>query len=191
MKKTWDGQVLLIKNFLSIAECDVLNSWCKEAILGGQFADGITGDWVNKNFSTTDRRLTNRMNTNIEYCSLIYETQQKIRSSITSLKDAPVINDHGKDGVVVSVTYNGGDVYLHKDPSVGEGLSGIRCNILSSKPESGGLIHVANATYDINQGDLMAYAVTDLFHKVEPCFGTIPRILFMFGFCLPTSKSIV
>jgi hypothetical protein len=84
--------------------------------------------------------------------------------------------------VVVSVTYNEGDVYKHKDPSVGEGVVGLRCNILASKAESGGTIHVEDKTYDLNEGDMMCYLVTELYHSVEVCHGDNPRTLFMFGF---------
>lgn len=191
MEKIWDGQVLIVRNFISPEECGVLNDWCQEAVRGNQFVDGITGDWVNKNFERTKTRLTNRMSENIEYCQLVYDIQQKIRDNFEIASTADVIKNHGKDGVVVSVTFNDGDVYKHKDPSVGEGLSGARFNILSSKSESGGVIHVEDKTYELDEGDMMAYLVTDLFHSVEKCNGNKPRTLFMFGFCVPEGSSLL
>jgi hypothetical protein len=187
----YDGQVLLVRNFITQEECNLLNCWIDQAIQENQFCDGITGNWEAKQFETTKKRYTNRMSTKINYCQLVYDIQNRIRNTFEVVKNCKVIPDHGKDGVVVSVTFNEGDVYRHKDPSVGEGMSGARFNILTSKAEKGGLIHVEDKTYDLNAGDLMAYLVTDLFHSVDQCSGNSPRTLFMFGFCVPKGINLV
>ena len=182
MANNFDGQVLLVPNFLSAEEVQVLKDWANQAVVDGQFVDGITGDWDNKEFSRTNKRLTNRMSQNINYPELVKTLQDRIRQTVSLTAEAPVIEGHGKDGVVVSVTYNDGDVYKHKDPGVGEGVVGLRCNILASKAESGGIVHVEDKTYDLNEGDMMCYLVTELYHSVEVCHGDNPRTLFMFGF---------
>jgi hypothetical protein len=182
MANNFDGQVLLVPNFLSPEEIQALKDWTNQAVVDGQFVDGITGDWDKKEFSRTSKRLTNRMSHKIHYPELVKTLQDRIRQTVPLTAEAPVIENHGKDGVVVSVTYNDGDVYKHKDPSVGEGVVGLRCNILASKAESGGTIHVEDKTYDLNEGDMMCYLVTERYHSVEVCGGDIPRTLFMFGF---------
>jgi len=179
-----DENVIVIRNFLSVEEVQILKDWQVKAVEEGQFVDGITGDWDKKTFSTTKTRLTNRMSKNINYPDLVKTLQDRIRQTFPILSDVPLIEGHGKDGVVVSVTYNDGDVYKHKDPSVGEGVVGLRCNILASKAESGGTIHVEDKTYDLNEGDMMCYLVTELYHSVEVCHGNNPRTLFMFGFAV-------
>jgi len=182
MANNFDGKVLLVPNFLIAEEIQILKDWTNKAVEEGQFVDGITGDWDKKEFSTTKLRLTNRMSQNINYPDLVKALQDRIRQTIPLTANAPVIDGHGKDGVVVSVTYNDGDVYKHKDPSVGEGVVGLRCNILASKAESGGSIHVEDKTYNLNEGDMMCYLVTELYHSVDVCHGNNPRTLFMFGF---------
>lgn len=182
MANNFDGQVLLVPNFITAEEIQALKDWTNQAVVDGQFVDGITGDWDNKEFSRTKKRLTNRMSQNINYPELVKTLQDRIRQSIPLTAEAPVIENHGKDGVVVSVTYNDGDVYKHKDPGVGEGVVGLRCNILASKADSGGTVHVEDKTYDLNEGDMMCYLVTELYHSVEVCNGDNPRTLFMFGF---------
>jgi len=177
-----DENVIVIRNFASAEEVQILKDWQLNAVEEGQFVDGVTGNWDTKEFSRTKKRLTNRMSQNIVYPELIKTLQDRIRQTFPILSEAPVIRGHGKDGVVVSVTYNDGDVYKHKDPSVGEGVVGLRCNILSSKAESGGTIHVEDKTYDLNEGDMMCYLVTELYHSVDICHGDNPRTLFMFGF---------
>lgn len=179
-----DRNVIIIRNFATPEEVQILKDWSRQAVIDGQFVDGITGNWDKKEFSTTKKRLTNRMSKNINYPDLVRTLQDRIRATFPVLLDAPVIDGHGRDGVVVSITYNDGDVYKHKDPSVGEGVVGLRCNILASKAQSGGAIHVEDKTYDLNEGDLMAYLVSEYYHSVETCSGNNPRILFMFGFCI-------
>ncbi len=191
MKIEYDGQVLVIRNYATKEECDLLTRWTLQAVEDGQFVDGVSGNWDTKEFTRVKTRFTNRMSDRINYCDTIYSIQKRLRNDFEKISSAPVIEGHGKDGVVVSVTYNDGDVYKHKDPSVGEGLSGARFNILSSVPEDGGLIHVEDKTYQMNPGDLMAYLVTDLYHSVERCYGESPRILFMFGFCVPEGSKLV
>jgi hypothetical protein len=182
MANNFDGQVLLVRNFLSPEEIQVLKDWTNQAVIDCQFVDGITGDWDKKEFDRTKKRLTNRMSQHINYPELVKTLQDRIRQTVPLALEAPVIEGHGKDGVVVSITYNDGDVYKHKDPSVGEGVVGLRCNILASKAQSGGAIHVEDKTYNLNEGDMMCYLVTELYHSVEVCHGDNPRTLFMFGF---------
>jgi hypothetical protein len=182
MANNFDGQVLLVPNFINAEEIQVLKNWTNQAVIDGQFVDGITGDWNKKEFDRTKKRLTNRMSHNINYPELVKTLQERIRQVVPLTAEAPVIEGHGKNGVVVSVTYNDGDVYKHKDPSVGEGVVGLRCNILASKAQNGGTIHVEDKTYNLNEGDMMCYLVTELYHSVEVCNGDNPRTLFMFGF---------
>lgn len=182
MADNFDGQVLLVRNFASPEEVQALKDWANQAVVDGQFVDGITGEWGNKEYSRTNKRLTNRMSVNINYPELVRTLQDRIRQTVPLTAEAPVIEGHGKDGVVVSVTYNDGDVYKHKDPGVGEDVVGLRCNILASKAESGGIVHVEDKTYNLNEGDMMCYLVTELHHSVEVCHGENPRTLFMFGF---------
>ena len=177
-----DENVIIIRNFASQEEIQILKNWSNQAVIDEQFVDGITGNWDKKEFDRTKKRLTNRMSQNINYPDIVKTLQERIRQTIQLTANAPVIENHGKDGVVVSITYNDGDVYKHKDPSVGEGVVGLRCNILASKAESGGTIHVENKTYDLNEGDMMCYLVTELYHSVDVCHGNYPRTLFMFGF---------
>jgi hypothetical protein len=177
-----DENVIVIRNFASSEEVQILKNWQIKAVEEGQFVDGITGDWDAKEFSRTKKRLTNRMSKNINYPDLVQTLQDRICQTFPILSNVPLIEVHGKDGVVVSVTYNDGDVYKHKDPSVGEGVAGLRCNILASKAQNGGTIHVEDKNYDLNEGDMMCYLVTELYHSVEVCNGDNPRALFMFGF---------
>lgn len=93
----------------------------------------------------------------------------------------PLIYGHGSDGVVVSVTFPGGDVYEHKDPRSLEGLSTFRCNILTQSAESGGKLYINGIFREINVGDLHCYYASEESHYVTEVQGNSPRILWMFG----------
>jgi len=178
-KPTFDGTVCLIRGYADQATCEQLTAWAQSA-RRAQFVPGISRDRDGRIHRVTTR-LTNRMSHYIQYPKLVYDLQRRIRDDFR-LATAPWIHGHGRDGVVVSITDDGGDVYAHRDPPVARGFSALRCNILASQAESGGLVHVANGTYELAAGDLMAYLVTDHTHSVDQCFGSLPRIMFMFGF---------
>lgn len=178
MEVKFDGKVLIIDSFLSNEECQELKSWAIKS--QSQFVQGISRN-SNGEIIRTDTRLTNRMSENIEYPELVYNIQSRLRI-LFGLEEAGLIEGHGKDGVVVSITKNGGDVYKHKDPNMNLSLSCLRLNVLVSKSETGGIIHVNDKTYNPNVGDLMCYLVSEYEHMVETCNGNELRIMFMFGF---------
>ena len=47
-----DENVIVIKNFASAEEVQILKDWQLKAVEDGQFVDGITGSWDTKEFST-------------------------------------------------------------------------------------------------------------------------------------------
>jgi hypothetical protein len=187
-----EKHVLLVRSFIAPEECSILTDWAV-ASADTQFVDGVSGNWETKEFIQVITRKTNRMSRNIQYPDLVYTIQNRLREAFPLIKEAEVIEGHGKDGVVVSITYDGGDVYRHKDPATdwqAPGTVALRFNILVSAAESGGLIHVEDATYKLQAGDLMAYSVSENYHHVETCFGSTPRIMFMFGFCVPRGSEL-
>ena len=175
----FDGIVCLIRGFVDGGICQKLTAWA-QAVRLEQFVPGITRDEYG-NIHRVTTRVTNRMSECVHYPDLVYELQGRIRNDFR-LGAAVLIPGHGRDGVVVSIIDHSGDVYAHRDPAVTPGFSALRCNILASQAESGGLIHVGDRTYELAAGDLMAYLVTDHTHSVDVCLGRVPRIMFMFGF---------
>lgn len=167
------------RNYITPELADKLASWCLENIY--QFVDGVD---ISQGIGTRIKsRLTTRMNKDVAYSDDFFVLQKRIEDEL-GLAKFPKIDGHGKNGIVVSVTYNNGDVYEHRDPAVGDGLEGLRFNVLVSQPDSGGIIHVGSNQYQLNKADAMAYLVTKHRHSVETCLGN-PRILIMFGWKVP------
>ena len=182
-------KVTVVKNYLDVASCEELNRWVLEAISQGKIGTGITipegGHWTTSERIEAPQRYTSRMySDNYEYPSLVGAIFARIKEEL-KLKNAAVSSNGGKNGVVVSCTYPGGDVHKHKDPKEGAGVSLLRVNILSKSAQSGGAIHVEDSVFNLQQGDMMTYLVDEYEHYVEPVGGDDPRIMWMFGLLIP------
>jgi hypothetical protein len=210
MESNFDGKVLIVRNFMSQEDCSILNDWTTQAIKEGQFSELVrksdAGKWPTKQDT---KRLTNRTNGNISYPKLVYDIQEKIIKNVPLVSDAVLWEgvknqntfgkkirgaagrSEGKDGIMVTVTYDQGEVHSHKDFMEGhsnESYEGLRCNILTSKSASGGLVISDGSPYDLNVGDMMCFLATKYEHSVEKCIGDIPRILFIYGFILNSGE---
>lgn len=172
----------IYRNYLDKETCDFLSNWCLSN--KDQFVKGISKN-NNGEVEFVDFRHTNRMSTYINYHEKFYEIQEKIAKEF-NFSQFGKVEDHGKDGIVISITYDGGDVYEHIDPSVGEGFHALRFNILLSEPISGGTIYVKDEPFDLKTGDAMCYLVSKHKHRVEKCYGN-PRIMIMYGWRVPAS----
>jgi len=182
-------KVAVVKNYLDKESCEQLNQWVLDAIAQNKIGLGITipkeGHYSSSERITSEKRYTSRMySDNYEYPELVTSIFDRIKTEL-NLKNAIVSTNGGKDGVVVSCTYPDGDVYLHKDPKEGPGVSLLRVNILSKAAQVGGTIHVEDAIFNLEQGDMMAYLVDEYEHFVEPVQGEAPRIMWMFGMLIP------
>lgn len=180
--------VNVIRNYLPHDKCDQLNNWVYDAIETKKMDFGITtsGDYKDHHRETAPLRYTSRMyGDRYEYPQLVRDIHAQIEQDFNLQQWHFPQHSHGKDGVVVSATLPGGDVYLHKDPMATDTLDTLRCNILTSETE-GGLIWVAGEPYQLQKGDMMQYIVSRHEHRVETVVG-VPgdlRIMWMFGWCV-------
>ena len=177
--------VNVVRNYLPIAKCDELNEWIHDAIDTKKIDHGITtsGDYRDHHREVAPLRYTSRMYADrFEYPQLVRDIHAQIENEFNLSKWHEPMHTHGRDGVVVSATLPGGDVYLHLDPVNDFGKEVLRCNILTSETE-GGLIWVNDETYTLKKGDMMQYLVSRHEHKVEPVVGNEGdlRIMWMFG----------
>ena len=171
------ARVEVVKNFASPTECAELNDF---------IAQGTASKWLDAGLSRGkfgyEKRLTNRMyggrGPNPELAS---QLRQRICEH-WGLQSASVAHTSGgNDGIVVSSTLRGGDVYPHVDPARARPLSTLRCNLLSSSADNGCHLYVNNRRIEFDEGDLVCYLVSDWTHYVTENLGTKPRNLWMFG----------
>ena len=167
-------------NFATQEEIKLLNGWAKLGVKNKWLDRGI-----NTGFEPTKARLTSRLYAHrFNYPQEILELAGKIRSYI-GINNYPIIKEHGRDGIVVSYTPQGGDVFKHTDPKGNEGLATLRCNILTQKADAGGMLYVGGQQINIEVGDLHCYLVSEHEHWVTEVKGETPRIMWMFGAHVP------
>ena len=169
----------ITSNFITPEECSLLNSWVYE---------GVDKKWLDKGMCTgrvTNKRLTSRMyGGRFEYPQEILNLAKRIRSFV-GIDKYPIIDGHGRNGVVVSYTKPGGDVYKHQDPKSKINFSALRCNIMTQAAEEGADLFVGGKKIDIKAGDLHCYLASNFEHYVTEVKGNTPRILWMFGAYVP------
>jgi hypothetical protein len=167
-------------NFITPEECSLLNNWVYE---------GVDKKWLDNGISTggivTNKRFTTRFyGDRFEYPKEIMDIAEKIRN-FAGVSKHEIINGHGKNGIVVSYTKPGGDLYAHKDGKSELNFSALRCNIMTQAAEEGADLFVNGNKIDIKAGDLHCYLASDFEHYVTEVKGNTPRILWMFGAYVP------
>jgi hypothetical protein len=164
----------ITRNFITPSECVLLNAWVYEGVNKGWLDIGLCKGKV------TNKRLTSRFyGDRFEYPQEIMDIAKKVRSFV-GVSNYPIINDHGKNGIVVSCTKPGGDVYKHQDPKE-RGMSALRCNVITQDADDGAELFIDDNKVDIKAGDLHCYLASDFEHYVTEVKGNTPRILWMFG----------
>jgi hypothetical protein len=170
--------VLVFKNFLSNDECNKLNQWVDLGVQNKWLDKGVNrgSDWVYESRLTT-RPYAKRFDYSVD----VYDVQDKI-SKFLDIMDLPKsVIGGGKNGIVVSCTFDGGDVYEHIDPKEGN-LEVLRCNVLTRAADDGGKLYVGGNEIVVNTGDLHCYLPSTVKHYVTEVKGQTSRVLWMFGY---------
>jgi hypothetical protein len=169
------------KNFITTEECTALNAWVDEGVERRWLDVGIDG----RDFKYA-RRVTSRLYPErFEYPEFVRELSNRVRI-FCGVSSYGVIEGHGRDGVVVSCTFPGGDVYPHIDPSGPDGLATLRCNIMTRAADVGCVLYVGGQVVDIEVGELHCYLVSEHKHFVTPVEGNTNRVMWMFGAHVPS-----
>lgn len=92
-----------------------------------------------------------------------------------------------KDGMVASCAYPGDTCFSHVDPVWVTGHTTVHCNVIVSAPESGGDAVISGAHFTMPERDLLCYPVSALPHETTRVGGSRPRLMWVFGFCVPNT----
>ena len=170
--------VEITRNFLSPAECAELNAWVDLGVANKWLDAGVDrgSDW-----SYTNRLSTRRYGDRFVYPPLVEQIARRI-AELKGLQFEPrATNGGGRNGVVVSCTLPGGDVYEHTDPMEQGGRDVLRCNVMTRAADAGGELHVTGEQIDVAVGDLHCYVASKEPHFVTEVQGETSRVLWMFG----------
>jgi len=170
--------VVVIKRFASPELCAQLNDWVDLGVENRWLDQGISSG---SGWSYAKRFTTRNYGDRFEYPTPVHDTFKQITETL-KLQDLPKsVAGAGRDGVVVSCTFPGGDVYLHQDPKEPNGEV-LRCNIMTRSADAGGKLYVGDAHIDIEVGDLHCYLASAIPHCVTTVEGDTSRVLWMFGY---------
>ena len=171
--------VAIFSGFLSSDICRKMNEWVKVAVKNKWMDVGLdlsVGGWEYK------KRLTSRKYYDrFEYPQVVYDVSERITKFLGLQNYPKSIVGGGRNGIVVSFTKPGGDVYLHQDPMENE-VHVLRCNIMTSSASSGDELYVGGEKINIKTGDLHCYLPSDVEHYVTENTGECARIMWMFGY---------
>ena len=172
-----DSNPHIIKNFLEQKHIDELNDWTLCNYKNSFFKD--------TNMSKNCNRVTTRYSKEYEftYPEIVF----KIRNNIIHALNINNINYRVPSfpyGVVNGIGFDGSDIYDHIDPVWYDGTFTFHCNIITMKPECGGILKIGSNTYDPEIGDLVCYKVSEVTHSVSEMKGNTPRNLWVFGFSI-------
>ncbi len=179
-------RIEIVKNFIDRDLCEQMNAWVDLGVQNKWLDKGIGGT-PGIGFHTVDKRVTSRIySERYVYPDFILDLSQKVRK-FCGIDEYSLITGHGRDGIVVSCTFPGGDVYRHRDPysMTPPPLSTLRCNIMTRDSDSSGKLFVGDTPVDIEVGDLHCYLASDFDHYVTTVEGNTSRVLWMFGAHVP------
>ena len=170
--------IFIKQKFLSQPEIDGLNAFADDGVERKFLGPGL--DRGSFNYS---KRYTSRFyGDTFDYSPIVYVIYSKITDLLSLHHLNRSARGGGKNGVVVSCTFDGGDVYEHMDPKEDHGFDVLRCNIMTRKPVEGGVLFVGGKQIELEEGDLHCYLASDVKHYVTTVSGPRSRVLWMFGY---------
>jgi hypothetical protein len=185
------------KDFISLEERDVLNDWTLSNYKSDCFMDPqmdskkipntkLTTRFASPLFVNNGTKLI-LSNSDFLYPELVYKLQRKI--ILTFEFEDYGFSPVGKDGIITEIGFEPGTVHPHTDPVWFPDTHTVHFNLITQKPESGGVTHINNEPWDINDTDLLTYIVSDAEHYVDEIVGKTERILWVFSFMLSKSDT--
>jgi hypothetical protein len=177
--------IKIIKQFLTKDEINILNNWTLANYKNKFFRDpGMDKKYKKTRLTTRGKHL---LPDNVNYPKEAYLIQEKIQN-LLGIK-SPLYPHFHKKGIVTGIGFENGSIYSHKDPTYYPETITIHCNFITQKPIGGGITIIEGVSYDIEECDMLMYAVNKLEHGVTPNIGAKERILWCFGFCIPDSQA--
>jgi len=162
--------IKLIPNFLSNTECNELAFWITNNHYN--FVDANMGG---------NRKTTRYIKDNIVFPELALNIRERLKNYL-ALED--IIRPPFTNGMVASYAEPGDTCYEHIDPVWCEDHHTMHCNVIVQKPEGGGNVVIEGQEFNMPEGDIICYYVSDLKHSVTEVVGKKNRLMWVFAFCV-------
>lgn len=163
----------LVKNFITQEEAIALNMFVLNSVAKNEFSYGTAS-------FNGSKHLVSRFNKELEFPKLAMQIKDRIQQRL-KLEDKDTHTLWNKSGIIVSCSFNGSEVVPHKDVKQYD-KSLLRCNVLSSAAEKGGVLTVEGKEFELDALSMYLCLVSEYTHSVSKIEGETPRILWQFGF---------
>ncbi|QFG06505.1 2OG-Fe(II) oxygenase superfamily protein [Synechococcus phage S-SCSM1] len=176
----------VLRNFLFDHDVKQLNQWTLDNCHRKIFEDACM-DPDNPGTRFTTRFPNESVAPDINYPKSAFAVKQRIVDyfHLRRYKNPPSYSH----GIVNGIGYAGGRIENHIDPTYYPNTKTVHFNAITQQASRGGHTVIGGVEYnDLNPTDLLIYQVSEIHHEVTPTEGNIPRILWVFGFCLDDIK---
>ena len=150
----------------------------------------VLHDWITENKDSDNFRWaghpgtirrTTRFSESVKYPQISREIKNEIaeKLNIISYKEPDY-----PDGMVATYGYPNDCCEMHMDPRWYQGHTTFHCIVLLSDINGGNPL-IEDQKCEIQRGDGLFYAVSEIMHGSSVLLGKDPRLLWIFGFCIP------
>lgn len=179
--------IKIVKNFITENEINVLNQWTLNHYNKPYFMN------PKMNFDNEQTRFTTRhaydrckeyQNYKVKYPKEVYNIQNRLIDYLKVRQDSIAPWPSFTDGIVTTIAFPPGSCCKHIDPVYYENTYTLHCNFVTQNPKDGGITYIDNTPYRFEEKDMIMYITSHLEHEVTEISGDIPRILWVYGFCI-------
>lgn len=181
-------------SMLTDAECASLREWTIDAIVKGIMRrtprvphDYFTPFMLSDGSETPPSRAAARLarNKDVKPADCMPDGFWEIRDRAIKLLGIGSLAEDIRKGSFLNYILPGGDIHPHQDDRVpvdGAELIAIRCNVMYSKPERGGIPFIDGRPLDIPEGGMWAFHASEHPHYASTIHGTVGRGTLSFAF---------
>lgn len=168
----------IVNSFITQKEADELNEFTLKAIESGEFSEGQTSKHVNPSGS----HLVSRYNYDLKLPDLAFEIKKRI-INIANLNESDTFKRFSWHGIVINCSFKNAKLAKHKDLGIQDSSKALlRCNVVTSQPNKGGILFVDNVQIDLKERDMYTCLVSEYEHYTTTNEDDKPRIVWQFGF---------
>ena len=173
------------RSFITVEECQILRDWLEEEHRAGRTNLWNYRYWISGyNFGNEeDQEWPHNGHVQLKVIQnppdFFFELRQRI---IEKTGYGTILTP--RSSALITFLEDGGRIDLHKD-SENEMGAHYRCNVLVSKPESGGEFYIDGEPYELDEGDLICFPADHYIHEVKPIAGKRNRIVVSYPAIVP------
>lgn len=179
--------VKIVKNFISDNEVKVLNQWTFDNYHKPYFVDPkMNRDSVQTRFTTRHAydRCEEYQDYKVQYPKEVYDIQKRLLTYLKLNNNSIAPWPSFTDGIVTTIAFSPGSCCKHIDPVYFNNTYTLHCNFVTQNSENGGVTYVEDIPYKFKEKDMIMYITSHLEHEVTEISGDIPRVLWVYGFCV-------